>query len=150
MKDKMDNSQRMYLISKLRKECKIYYFRNGLNLDKKVKNPLEMDEIELMVFIDKYNLDSMYVNILNDTVNKFLEIYNKLGPNFSWSVANVLLRSQRKQNTEKILKELETYIKNNSSLFSVKNMAADEKIKINRKTDLFYYVSMDELKEIEK
>ena len=77
MKDKMDNSQRMYLISKLRKECKIYYFRNGLNLDKKVKNPLEMDEIELMVFIDKYNLDSMYVNILNDTVNKFLEIYNK-------------------------------------------------------------------------
>lgn len=89
----MSNSQRMYLISKLRKECKIYYFRNGLNLDKKVKNPLEMDEIELMVFIDKYNLDSMYVNTLNDTVNKFLEIYNKFKKsNIPEDVLNILHR----------------------------------------------------------
>lgn len=72
-----NNSQRNYLMSKLRKALKEYYFRNALNLDKKVKNPLEMDEIELMVFIDKYNLDSMYVDILNDTVVKFVNVQNK-------------------------------------------------------------------------
>lgn len=73
----MSNSQRNYLLSKLRKACKEYYFRNGLNLDSSIKNPLDMDRTDLMVFIIQHSLYPMYCDILNDVSIKFIEIHNK-------------------------------------------------------------------------
>lgn len=72
----MSNSQRKYLLSKLRKACKEHYFRNALNM-KEVQNPLDLDETELLYYVIDYNLDSMYRDILNDVSIKFIEIHNK-------------------------------------------------------------------------
>lgn len=73
----MSNSQRKYLLSKLRKSCKEHYFRSGLNLDSSIKNPLDMRESELLTYIGKYDLDSMYRDILDETAINFIELHNK-------------------------------------------------------------------------
>lgn len=89
----MSNSQRKYLLSKLRKACKEHYFRNALNLDSSNKNPLEMREPELLSFIEKYNLDSTYRDILNEVSIKFIEIHNKfLEANIPEDVLTILHR----------------------------------------------------------
>ncbi len=69
----MNESERNYLISKLKQECKVHYFKNQLS----GKNPMHMNDIELMCFIDEYKLDLLYTNVLNDCTLKFLTITNK-------------------------------------------------------------------------
>lgn len=73
----MNESERSYLLTKLKEECKIFYYKNSLNLNSKNKNPLEMDDKELMVFIDKHGLELTYARVLNDCTLKFLTIQNK-------------------------------------------------------------------------
>ena len=69
----MNESERNYLISKLKQECKVHYFKNRLS----GKNPIDMNDIELMCFVDKYKLDLLYATVLNDCTLKFLTIRNK-------------------------------------------------------------------------
>lgn len=69
----MKESERNYLLTKLKEECKIFYYKNQL----KCKNPLEMNDIELMTFIDKHSLELVYAQVLNDCTLKFLTIQNK-------------------------------------------------------------------------
>lgn len=73
----MTNSERNYFLTKLKEECKIFYYKNNLNLNSNNKNPIEMDDKELMVFIDKHGLELTYAKVLNDCVLKFLTIHNK-------------------------------------------------------------------------
>ena len=69
----MNNSQKEYMLTKLKKECKVFYYKNQL----KCKNPMDMTEMELMTFVDKNNLHQLYVEISNDTVIKFSKLENK-------------------------------------------------------------------------
>jgi tRNA nucleotidyltransferase/poly(A) polymerase len=73
----MNESERNYLLTKLKEECKIFYYKNSLNLNLKNKNPLEMNDKELMVFIDKHRLELTYARVLNECTLKFLTIQNK-------------------------------------------------------------------------
>lgn len=73
----MNESERNYLLTKLKEECKIFYYKNTLNLNSKNKKPLEMDDKELIVFIDKYGLELTYARVLNDCTLKFLIIQKK-------------------------------------------------------------------------
>ena len=73
----MNESERSYLLTKLKEECKIFYYKNALHLNSKNKNPLEMDDKELMVFIDKHDLSLTYAKVLNGCILKFLTIHNK-------------------------------------------------------------------------
>jgi hypothetical protein len=74
----MNESERNYLLTKLKEECKIFYYKNSMNLNfnLKNKNPLDMDDKELMVFIDKHGLELTYTKVLNDCILKFLIIHN--------------------------------------------------------------------------
>lgn len=67
------NSEQTYFISKLKKECKVYYFKNNLS----GKNPNEMNDKELMVFVEKNNLEQTYAQILCETAMRFETIKNK-------------------------------------------------------------------------
>ena len=71
------NSEQTYMLSKLRKKCKEYFFINSLHLDRTNKNPLEMSEAELLTFVDKYNLGLILAETMNDAALKFLKIQNK-------------------------------------------------------------------------
>lgn len=66
-----------YITNKIRKAFKEYYFRNGLNLDSTIKNPLGMSEEELNEFGDKYSLINIVINITNETSEKFLSLEEK-------------------------------------------------------------------------
>lgn len=70
-------SEQKYMLSKLRKKCKEYFFINSLHLDITNKNPLEMSESELLTFVDKHNLELMLAETINDAALKFLKIQNK-------------------------------------------------------------------------
>ena len=70
-------SEQAYMLSKLRKKCKEYFFINSLHLDRTNKNPLEMSESELLTFVDKHNLELMLAETINDAALKFLKIQNK-------------------------------------------------------------------------
>lgn len=73
----MNQSERNYLLTKLKEECKVFYYKNNLHLNSKNKNPLEMNNKELMVFVDKHKLELTYAEVLNDCTLKFLTIQNK-------------------------------------------------------------------------
>lgn len=70
------NSEQTYMLSKLRKKCKEYFFVNRLHLEKSNKNPLDMSEAELLTFVDKHGLEIMLAETMNDAVLKFLKIQN--------------------------------------------------------------------------
>lgn len=71
------NSEQTYMLSKLRKKCKEYFFINSLHLDRTNKNPLEMSETELLIFVDRHHLELMLAETMNDAALKFLKIQNK-------------------------------------------------------------------------
>lgn len=73
----MNKSERNYLLTKLKEECKVFYYKNNLHSNSKNKNPLEMNDKELMAFIDKHKLELIYAQFLNDCALKFLTIRNK-------------------------------------------------------------------------
>ena len=94
------NSEQTYMLSKLRKKCKEYFFINSLHLDKTNKNPLEMVETELLTFVDKHNLELMLAETINDAALKFLKIQNKfteaIYSKISKDVIDILYRLMKK------------------------------------------------------
>ena len=73
----MTESERNYLLTKLKEKCKIFYYKENLHLNSKNKNPLDMNDKELMTFIDKHNLHLGFAEVLSDCTLKFLTIQNK-------------------------------------------------------------------------
>lgn len=73
----MNESERNYLLTKLKEKCKVFYYKESLHLNSKNKNPLDMNDKELMTFIDKHNLHLGFSEVLSDCTLKFLTIQNK-------------------------------------------------------------------------
>lgn len=73
----MTESERNYLLTKLKEACKVFYYKDNLHLNSKNKNPLDMNDKELMTFIDKHNLHLGFAEVLSDSVLKFQTIQNK-------------------------------------------------------------------------
>ena len=69
----MTISERTYFLTKLREELKIFYYKNNIS----GKNPLDMNDKDMLVFIDKHKLELIYASCLNDMVLKFEKIKNK-------------------------------------------------------------------------
>ena len=72
----MNKSEQEYFLHKLKEQCKIHYFKDNLH-SSGVKNPLDMNKMEIMCYIDKHKLDLLYAQVLNDAVLKFLRLKNK-------------------------------------------------------------------------
>ena len=73
----MTESERNYLLTKLKEKCKVFYYKESLHLNSKNKNPLDMNDKELMTFIDKHNLHLGFAEVLSDCTLKFWTIQNK-------------------------------------------------------------------------
>lgn len=73
----MTESGRNYFLTKLKEECKVFYYKKNLHLNSKNKNPLDMNDTELMTFVDKHNLYLGFAEVLIDCTLKFLTIQNK-------------------------------------------------------------------------
>ncbi len=73
----MNESERNYLLTKLKEKCKVFYYKESLHLNSKNKNPLDMNDKELMTFIDKHNLHLGFSEVLSDCTLKFLTFQNK-------------------------------------------------------------------------
>lgn len=88
----MTQSKKNYLFHNLRNILNIHYYKNNINS----KCPATMNNDEILVHIEKYNLTNLYAEVMNEMVFKFKSIEDKF--------ENIIIPNNVKNVLDKLLK----------------------------------------------